>query len=900
MDDAMDTPHREVNAQMITTCSSEASMLGKTDWALSSWAANSSELGAAFEKEEKAFVHSPQAFVPVPNQRTVPLSTTLRADMAKQRGDSGGLGFEGAADRFRKGLRAAEAMLGSNHPLTVQSCADLGACLVELGESGDWAEAEACLRRVLRFRQNQDLKLKKLPTADGKDDGGSDSADVALSQLYRHPPSPLGSDDDHGGGGARTQRLAVVWGGRTVQAALSLCDLLRKARRPAEAIPFARYAMASCQALHDDAPSKHHPELIRCMKSLAMALLAAAQMSSPRGNVYASEALGESEALFRACAAAEEERFGGDAEATRSSKSGVATVLLASTEHSVLHSVPAPTEASTTAGALAEGSSTAVALLTASAAPRKQEALRLASTISQAAPPRNTDGPNGTSSSSSVQGDSDNSQASDFSFFTATQTGRTVVIMAPVLGCVLLGRLSLDPSVWGHLSPPPPSPPSSSNHEGYNNTVYGHPPPPEPWASDLTGTVAAWLSVLLPNAALLSAALSTLTCFAVVGFACWGHLSGAASGCFRALASRVTGAKSKLLHSSSSSSLLSLESVHTLRILLLPPLFAVLSFLSLVLAQPPQQAETAETTENDATGGAPFVAVVAVLEGAREVLEALVLHEFLELMFCFTDVARDKPVPALLRGRPFKVPAPLSWLLHSGSAGGLKFDERTVATLERWTRQFVYVKPIEVLVRFYFCDYRGMAYWPLGFCCDAATAVSATFAMTALVGFYQTYKQELATHRPLSKFLAIKLAVFLPAYQKWALRIVFSAAATSDYAAASSYPWSWVFRQGSSLPSLSGGGGGGGGDNGTSVGFALPCLYPDRPCSPHAAQTQLGAWLVVLEAGLLFSFAFASAFKASELQHLESRREAKKKKELSECTAKEAKEEAGPTTKKVL
>jgi hypothetical protein len=55
---------------------------------------------------------------------------------------------------------------------------------------------------------------------------------------------------------------------------------------------------------------------------------------------------------------------------------------------------------------------------------------------------------------------------------------------------------------------------------------------------------------------------------------------------------------------------LNLERSHCLRILLLPPLFAVLSALSMLLAQPPESASESEQLSQ---------AVVAVLEGAKEV-----------------------------------------------------------------------------------------------------------------------------------------------------------------------------------------------------------------------------------------------------------------------------------------
>ena len=49
---------------------------------------------------------------------------------------------------FRRSLAMADAQLGCWHPNTISAAADLGACLSELGESGDWKEAEHVLTRV--------------------------------------------------------------------------------------------------------------------------------------------------------------------------------------------------------------------------------------------------------------------------------------------------------------------------------------------------------------------------------------------------------------------------------------------------------------------------------------------------------------------------------------------------------------------------------------------------------------------------------------------------------------------------------------------------------------------------------------------------------------------------------
>jgi hypothetical protein len=124
---------------------------------------------------------------------------------------------------------------------------------------------------VLKFRISQDKATFKATnaaaaaaaaTAAAATDGQGGNG--GLKDLVRRPGDSgvVGIDDDDdgddddddfgdndvnggqgGGGKGRGAWLALKWGERSVAAALALCEMLRRNRRPAEAIPFARYVL---------------------------------------------------------------------------------------------------------------------------------------------------------------------------------------------------------------------------------------------------------------------------------------------------------------------------------------------------------------------------------------------------------------------------------------------------------------------------------------------------------------------------------------------------------------------------------------------------------------------------------------------------------------------------------
>jgi hypothetical protein len=185
-----------------------------------------------------------------------------------------------------------------------------------------------------------------------------------------------------------------------------------------------------------------------------------------------------------------------------------------------------------------------------------------------------------------------------------------------------------------------------------------------------------------------------------------------------------------------------------LKILLLPALLALSAVAAMLVSQPSNQSQVGDHHHHSHTNAQNMA---HLLEMCTQVYEAVVVHEFLELMFCFTDVARDS-IPPRIRGRPvhFIFPLNLIW-------SHVEFDENLVAKLESWTKQYVLVKTIETLVRGYLIDRLG--YDSLSIYCDIALFISTTFSMGALVGFYHTYSEELAPHHPLRKFIAIKVKI---------------------------------------------------------------------------------------------------------------------------------------------
>ena len=154
-------------------------------------------------------------------------------------------------------------------------------------------------------------------------------------------------------------------------------------------------------------------------------------------------------------------------------------------------------------------------------------------------------------------------------------------------------------------------------------------------------------------------------------------------------------------------------------ILLMLPLYAVCSFMVLLLSEMPSAAN-----------------VIHLLEATKEIYEAVVLHEFLELMYSYSDISRDKPIPKALLGRHVHFGPPLDWFIKD-----VKMDEALVKRLEGWTMQFVYFRPFHIV--FDLVVVHMLGYHWVGNLTFAAYMVSTTYSLSSLIGFYHTFAKEL-------------------------------------------------------------------------------------------------------------------------------------------------------------
>mmetsp|Transcript_57838 Transcript_57838/g.159676 ORF Transcript_57838/g.159676 Transcript_57838/m.159676 type:complete len:343 (+) Transcript_57838:96-1124(+) len=219
-------------------------------------------------------------------------------------------------------------------------------------------------------------------------------------------------------------------------------------------------------------------------------------------------------------------------------------------------------------------------------------------------------------------------------------------------------------------------------------------------------------------------------------------------------------------------------------ILLMLPLYAVCSFMVLLLSEMPSAAN-----------------VIHLLEATKEIYEAVVLHEFLELMYSYSDISRDKPIPKALLGRHVHFGPPLDWFIKD-----VKMDEALVKRLEGWTMQFVYFRPFHIV--FDLVVVHMLGYHWVGNLTFAAYMVSTTYSLSSLIGFYHTFAKELQG------------VVFLTTYQKMGLALI---------------------------PKLD----------------QFQCFFnleDGKHCNVDVLIDQLASALVCIEMGFLFSFAFQEAF----------------------------------------
>ena len=197
-----------------------------------------------------------------------------------------------------------------------------------------------------------------------------------------------------------------------------------------------------------------------------------------------------------------------------------------------------------------------------------------------------------------------------------------------------------------------------------------------------------------------------------------------------------------------------------------------------------------------------------LLDAAKECYEAVVLYDFLELMYSYAGITPGKALPKELLGRRVHFGPPVDWFWASA-----KMNEKLVRTLEAWTLQYVVLMPLLVTLHIFGPHVHGghgsssstatLVHWGS----QAVFMTSTTLSLSALIGFYHTFAKEIATYSPFAKLICIKLVVALCFWQSLVVPVV--------------------------------------GDH-----LALSATF----------QEQLNDVLVCVEMGMLFSFAFVAAY----------------------------------------
>lgn len=84
--------------------------------------------------------------------------------------------------------------------------------------------------------------------------------------------------------------------------------------------------------------------------------------------------------------------------------------------------------------------------------------------------------------------------------------------------------------------------------------------------------------------------------------------------------------------------------------------------------------------------------------------------------------------------------------------------------LQVWTVQYVILQPVLCLVHMTFPDFihgHPSVWWLMTF----VYCVSATFSLSALIGFFHTFEREIKAHAPIRKLLCVKGVVAVCFYQ---------------------------------------------------------------------------------------------------------------------------------------
>jgi hypothetical protein len=194
---------------------------------------------------------------------------------------------------------------------------------------------------------------------------------------------------------------------------------------------------------------------------------------------------------------------------------------------------------------------------------------------------------------------------------------------------------------------------------------------------------------------------------------------------------------------------------NVLKIIFLAPLFALSAFVGLL--------ELDHDLEQCAHA----------LDMVKECYEAVAIHAFLMLMYDLCGLSSihlsgKAPIPDNIKGRDLHIPFPLSLVIDHAH-----LDLIWINRLQRWTMQFVLVRPILSFIDLIFIDWYPVPFdTVLSVLITIGLNISMSMAFMALMTFYHAFETELAPFRPLAKFACIKGVVFFATWQGILLKIL--------------------------------------------------------------------------------------------------------------------------------
>ncbi|KAF1972380.1 DUF300-domain-containing protein [Bimuria novae-zelandiae CBS 107.79] len=202
------------------------------------------------------------------------------------------------------------------------------------------------------------------------------------------------------------------------------------------------------------------------------------------------------------------------------------------------------------------------------------------------------------------------------------------------------------------------------------------------------------------------------------------------------------------------------EQKHIIRILLMIPIYAVVSFLSYL-----------------------YYHKAVYLEVLRDCYEAFAIASFFTLMCHYIAPNLHEQKEYFRNVQPKNWVWPLSWMQKCTGGEDKGWLRRPRSGLT-WFNvvwlcifQYCFIRPfftvVAVVTQHYsrYCqsskDPRFAYIWVAGF-----EAVSVTIAMYCLIQFYIQLKEDLAPHRPFMKVLCIKLVIFFCFWQSWIISLL--------------------------------------------------------------------------------------------------------------------------------